>query len=135
MTREQRIKLNKELYNYKQYKQEAKESLCDAFYGGLTLDYSNVRTSGGGGGNGVESRVIRALSDSEKKTRWLWVFEYTLIKYTGEHKDLVMKKKFIEHKDRRRICKECAISQRTYFYWLDELLNTAFMWAEFFKLF
>jgi len=134
MTKEQRTKLNNELYNYTQYKKEAKETLCDAFYGGMTVDYTNVRTSGGGGGNGAESRVIRALSDSERKTRWIYVFEYTLIKYTGEHKDLVMRKKFIDHKPRRQVCKECAISARTYFYWLEEIQSTAFMWAQFFKL-
>lgn len=133
MTNEQRRQLNRELYNYKEYKGKVKETLEDAFYGGLTLDYSNIRVNSSGG-NSAENRMIKALSDSERMSLWIRVFEFTLIKYTGEHKDLVLRKKYIEGKKKYQICREAAISPRTYDYWISELLEVAFRWARIFKV-
>ena len=134
MTNDQRKQINREFYNYKEYKGKVKETLSDAFYGGLNFNYANVRVDGSTGNN-VENRVIKALSDSERMALWVRVFEFTLIKYTDEHKDNLLKKKYIDGKGKYQICRELAISPRTYDYWISDLTETAFRWARFFKLF
>ncbi len=134
MTNDQRRQINREFYNYKEYKSQVKETLADAFYGGLNFNYSNVRVSSSPG-NTAENRVIKALSDSERMALWVRVFEFTCIKFSWEHKDNVLKKKYIEGKGKYLICHEMAISPRTYDYWMSDITETAFRWAKFFKLF
>lgn len=134
MANAQRRQINREFYNYTDYKTRVNETLADAFYGGLNFNYSNVRVNSSAG-NTAENRVIKALSDSERMALWVRVFEFTCIKYSWEHKDNILKKKYIEGKGKYQICRELSISPRTYDYWLTEILETAFRWARFFKLF
>lgn len=134
MTSEQKRRINSEFYNYAAYKNEVNVTLEEAMYSGTTVDYSNVRVSGGGGTNGVENRTVKAISDTQKKSLWTTVFEYTLIKYTGEHKDRLLKMKYIERCSRRQICGRLHIGTATYHRWLDEALETAYMWCKFLKI-
>lgn len=133
MTNEQKKQLNRELYNYQVYKGKVKDAHEDAFYGGLTVDYSNIRVSGSVG-NTAENRVIKALSDSERMSLWIQVFEYTLIKYTGEYKDRLIRMKYIDQCSRRQICGKLHIGTATYHRWLDEILETAYMWSRNLKI-
>lgn len=128
MTSEQKRQVNKELYNYQAYKGKVKDAREDAFYGGLTIDYSNIRVNSSVG-NTAENRVIKALSDSELMLLWIRVFECTLIKYTGEYKDRLMRMKYIDQCSRRQICGKLHIGTATYHRWLDEILETAYMWS------
>lgn len=133
MTSEQKRQLNRELYNYQVYKGKVKDAREDAFYGGLTIDYSNIRVSSSTG-NTAENRLIKALSDSELMLLWIRVFECTLIKYTGEYKDRLMRMKYIDQCSRRQICGKLHIGTATYHRWLDEILETAYMWSRNLKI-
>lgn len=134
MTSEQRKTIEREFYKCDVYKNEVKETLDGAIYSGATVDYSTVRVSGGGGTNGVENRVVKALSESQQKSLWVQVFNYTLIKYTGEYKDRLIRMKYIEKCSRRSICGKLHIGTATYHRWLDEILETAYMWCRNLKI-
>lgn len=134
MTHEQKMLINSEFYNCDAYKREVKDTLDGAIFAGTTVDYSSLRVSGGGGTNGVENRVIKALTDSQHKSLWLQVFNYTLIKYTGEYKDRLIRMKYIEGCSRRQICGKLHIGTATYHRWLDEILETAYMWCRNLKI-
>lgn len=60
---------------------------------------------------------------------WKAVFENTLKKFKWEREELVMKKRFIEKKQRYNICRELQIPKRTYYLYLNRIYETAFMWA------
>lgn len=49
------------------------EFLSDAFE-----NAAEALKPGGGGANGVENCVVKALSDSQQKSLWVKVFNYTL---------------------------------------------------------
>lgn len=134
MTREQKRLINSEFYKYNEYKSEVKATLEGAIYSGTTVDYSSLRVSGSGGTNGVENRVVKALTDSQQKSLWVQVFNYTLIKYTGEYKDRLIQMKYIDHCSRRQICCRLHIGTATYHRWLDEVIETAYMWCRNLKI-
>lgn len=134
MTNEQKRLINREFYKYDAYSSEVNATLENAVFSGTTVDYSKLRVSGGEGGNGVENRVIKALSDSQQKSLWVQVFNYTMIKYTGEYKDRLIRMKYIEGCSRRQICGRLHIGTATYHRWLDEILETAFMWCKNLKI-
>lgn len=134
MTNEQKRLINSEFYKCDTYQSEVKATLDGAIYSGTTVDYSSLRVSGGGGSNGVENRVIKALNDSQYKSLWVQVFNYTLIKYTGEYKDRLIRMKYIERCSRRQICGKLHIGTATYHRWLDEILETAYMWCRNLKI-
>lgn len=134
MTSEQKRLINSEFYKCDGYQSEVKATLDGAIYSGTTVDYSSLRVSGGGGANGVENRVIKALNDSQHKSLWVQVFNYTLIKYTGEYKDRLIRMKYIERCSRRQICGKLHIGTATYHRWLDEILETAYMWCRNLKI-
>lgn len=134
MTSEQKRLINNEFYKCDAYQSEVKETLDAAVYSGTTVDYSGLRVSGGGGTNGVENRVIKALTDTQRKSLWVQVFNCTLIKYTGEYKDRLIRMKYIERCSRRQICVKLHIGTATYHRWLDEILETAYMWCRNLKI-
>lgn len=66
-------------------------------------------------------------SDDEQ---WRSVFDNTIKKYKWDREEQVMKKLFIEKKKIYNICKELCIGERTYYYHLRQIYETAFMWAK-----
>lgn len=135
MTSEQKRLINSEFYKCDAYQSEVKGTLDVAIYSGTTVDYSGLRVSGGGCTNGVENRVVKAIADTRCKSLWVQVFNYTLIKYTGEYKDRLIRMKYIERCSRRQICGRLHIGTATYHRWLDEILETAYMWCKNLKIF
>lgn len=133
MTKQQRKIIEREFYRYKWNKVQAENyAVCAVAYDSKAPDGERVKA---GGGNANEQLIIRAIFDQERMLGWCKVFEYTLIKFKGEHKDKLMQKRYIEKKGILRTCIDIGISRATYFYWLEDILNTAYLWAREFKLF
>lgn len=133
MTKEQRNIIEREFYRYKWNKRECNNNAVIAVaYDSSAPDGERVKTSGG---NKQEHLVIRAIYKTERLSGWCTVFEKTLEKFKWEHKDKLMQKRYIERKGIYRTCEEIGICRATYFYWLEEILQTAFLWAKELKLF
>lgn len=135
MTGEQRKLINSKFYCYEAYKQQVKSALDDAIYSGTTTDYSKMHVSSVSGVNGVENYIIKTISDCEQKSLWVKAFDYTLIKYTGEYKDSLIKMKYLGKCSRKQICSKLHIGTATYNRWLNEILETAYMWCRNLKIF
>lgn len=133
MTKEQRRTIEREFYRYKWNKRECENyAVCAVAYDSKAPDGERVKTSGG---NANEQLVIRAIYETERMRGWVTVFEKTLEKFKWEHKDKLMQKRYIERKGIWRTCDEVGISRATYFYWLEDIIQTAFLWACELKLF
>lgn len=129
MTKAQRRQIERELYNYKANKQVASEYVALHALDGFAVDYSKERVQSSSG-NGVENNLISAISKEETAYKWCIVFQKTMDKYRWELKDELMRKKYIEKKGKRMICYELSLPDSTYFYWLNEIVFTAYKWAK-----
>lgn len=133
MTNQQRKIIEREFYRYKWNKRESENYAVTAIaYNSAAPDGERIKTSAG---NKNEQLIIRAIYDQERMRDWCKVFEYTLIKFKGEYKDKLIEKRYVERKGIWRTCDEIGICRATYFYWLEEILQAAFLWAKEFKLF
>lgn len=134
MNKSQRRQIEREFYNYKNNKQMAAEYVASHALDGFAVDYSRdrVQTSYN---NGTENKIIGAICKEETAYKWCVVFQKTMDKFRWEQKDILMRKKFIDKKSWISICSEIGIERRTYFYWLEEILFTAYLWADYFNLF
>ena len=137
MTNEQKKIIEREFYRYKENKQAAGRFIDDYVSRQLATDYSRDRVNGTGM-NGVENGVISAISKDAatgaRARKWAIVYEKTHDKYFCEGKDKLMDLRFKEKKSVYSVCEELHIERRTYFYWLNEILNTAYMWAQTFNI-
>ncbi len=132
MTSEQRKTIEREFYKYKFNKRTCSNyAVCAVAYDSSVPDGERVKSSSG---NRNEQLVIRAIYDQERMRAWCTVFEKTQDKFRWEHKDELMRKKYIERKKPYRICDELSIADRTYHYWHNQVLEVAFMWAKELKL-
>lgn len=132
MTNQQKKIIEKEFYRYKENKKAGGQFLDDFVARQLASTCGKDRVKGTGE-NGIESGIIAAI-DKETVSgaiarKWAIVYEKTRDKYFCEGKDKLMQKVFQERKSVFRVCSEIGIQRRTYFYWLDEILNTAKLWA------
>lgn len=133
MTKQERRQIEREFFNYKSNREQAAEFVASSALSGFAIDYSHERVQTSSG-NSVERSVITAISKEERLWKWCLVFEKTLDKYRWEQKDKLILKKYIERKPRWRICMELCVAERTYHMWLNEILETAYMWATEFEL-
>ncbi len=128
MTKQQRKMIEREFYRYKWNKQEVENYTVTAVaYDSSAPDGERVKTSSV---NNQEQLVIRAIYETERLRGWCMVFEKTLEKFKWEQKDKLMQKRYIEKKSVWRTCEEIGISRATYFYWLEDILQVACLWAK-----
>lgn len=128
MTRQERRQIEREFFNYKSNREQAADYVASSALNGFAIDYSHERVQASSG-NSVERSLINAISKEERLYRWCVVFQKTLDKYRWEQKDKLIIKKYIERKPRWRICMELSLAERTYHHWLEDILQTAYLWA------
>lgn len=133
MTRQERKRIEDEFFNYKSNRDKAANYVASSAFDGFAIDYSHERVKSSGG-NSVERALINAISEEERLWKWCLVFEKTLDKYRWEQKDKLIIKKYIDRRPRWHICLDLALSERTYHRWLDDILDTAYLWAKEFAL-
>lgn len=128
MTKQQRKTIESEFYRYEWNKKHADNyAVATVAYNSSDHDGERFKASKG---NTMEQLVIRSIYDQERIRSWVTVFDMTIEKFKWEQKDELMQKRYIERKGIWRTCDEIGISRATYFYWLDEILRVAFMWAK-----
>lgn len=128
MTKQQRKTIEREFYRYKWNKTQVDNYAVTAVaYNSSVPDGECVKTSNG---NTAEQLVIRAIYETERMRGWVSVFDKTLEKFKWEQKDKLMLKRYIERKGIWRTCDEIGISRATYFYWLEDILQVAYLWAK-----
>ena len=128
MTKTERRQIEREFFNYKSNREQAATYVASSAFNGFAIDYSHERVHSSAG-NSVERAMINAISKEERAYKWCVVFQNTLDKYRWEQKDRLILKKYIERKPRWRICEELALAEKTYHRWLNDILETAHMWA------
>ena len=134
MTKEQRKIIEKEFYNYPQNCALAAEYVATQALAKMGLDYSNERVKSSNG-NSVESSVIKSVDEAERLYKWCKVFENTLDRFRWTQKDKMMHMRYLDRNHEECICGVIGIERRTYFYWVEEVLQVAYLWAEELKLF
>lgn len=133
MNKSQRRQIEREFYNYKNNKQMAAEYVASHALDGFAVDYSRERVQSSYN-NGTENKIIGAICKEETAYKWCVVFQKTMDKFRWELKYDLMRKRYIEKQSPNRTCYEIRIGRRTYDYWVDEILVSAFLWADYFGL-
>lgn len=125
--------IEREFYNYRENKKRATEYVATSAFKGLGVDYSAPRVIISST-NGVEKRMIRMVAEEERLYRWCLVFEKTMNHFFGEQKDELMRRRYIEREKDLETCFAIGIERRTYYYWVNDILNIARRWAKEYNL-
>lgn len=80
--------------------------------------------------NTTEDILIRNIDEANRLTGWVKVVDYTIIKYTGEYKDKLIKALFFDKLPINCISRRLHIGRRTIFRWKDEILLSAETYAK-----
>ena len=128
MTKQQRKQIEREFYNYKLNRDKAASYVASHAYDGFGVDYSALRVKSSHG-NVPERTLINALGEEERAWKWCVVFQKTMDRFRWTQKDELMRRRYIEKESEVKTCMAVGIERRTYFYWLNELLDVAFLWA------
>lgn len=133
MTKQQRKKIEREFYNYENMRNECAEYMAERAVAGLGVDFSGerVKTSRV---NTTEDKVVKTVDEYERMYKWCLVYEKTLERFKWTLKDKLMQMRYIDKNHQVCICDVIGISDRTLRYWVEEILQVAFMWAEEYKL-
>lgn len=133
MTKQQRKKIEREFYNYENMRNECAEYMAERAIAGLGVDFSGerVKTSRV---NTTEDKVVKTVDEYERMYKWCLVYEKTLERFKWTLKDKLMQMRYIDKNHQVCICDVIGISDRTLRYWVEEILQVAFMWAEEYKL-
>lgn len=133
MTKQQRKTIEREFYNYEKNRNEAADYISSRALARIGVDYSRERVKSSNG-NSVEESVIKTVDEYERMYKWCLVYEKTLDRFRWTLKDKLMQMRYIDRNHEVCICDVIGISDRTVRYWVDEILNVAFMWAQEFNL-
>lgn len=132
MTNQQKKTIEREFYRYRENKEIAGNFLDDFVAKQLAANYGKDRVHGTGL-NGVENNMVTAIdkdaASGARARKWAIVYEKTRDKYFCEGKDKLMQLRFQDKRSVFQVCQKLHIERRTYFYWLDEVLQTAKLWA------
>lgn len=134
MTRQQRKEIEREFYNYARNRQQAAQFVSSHAFDHFGVDYTSERVKSSTG-NSTERSVIRMIDEADRMWRWCLVFEKTLERFRWDQKDKLMRMKYIERKKPTAICSIIGIGRSTYFYWMEEIRQIAYLWALDLKLF
>lgn len=129
MTRQQRKEIERQFYNYEQNRNACAEYMAERALSKLGVDYSHerVKTSPG---NKTEDDVIDTVDKYETMYRWCLVYEKTLDRFRWTLKDKLMQMRYIDRNSECCILDQIGIERRTYFYWVEDILQVAFLWAQ-----
>lgn len=129
MTKAQRKEIEREFYNYEQNRNACAEYFADKAVAGLGVDYSRerVKTSCR---NSAEELVVKAVDEYEKMYKWCLVYEKTLDRFRWTLKDKLMQMRYIDKNHELCILDQIGIERRTYFYWVEDILQVAYLWAQ-----
>lgn len=129
MTRQQRKTIEREFYGYIENRDKAAAHISERALEGFETDFSEPRVKSSPKGNAMEARAISIISESVRAWNWCKVFEKTLERFKWTQKDELMRRRYIKRETDTATCMSICIERRTYYYWLNEILDTAFMWA------
>ncbi len=133
MTKQQRKMIEREFYNYEKNRNEAADYISSRALARMGVDYSRERVKSSNG-NFVEESVINAVDKYERLYKWCLVYEKTFDSFRWTLKDKLMQMRYIDKNHDVCICDVIGISDRTVRYWVEEILQVAFMWAQEFNL-
>lgn len=129
MTKQQRRMIEREFYNYEQNRNACAEYFAERAVSGLSVDYSRerVKTSPQ---NRTEENIVKTIDEYEKMYKWCLVYEKTLDRFRWTLKDKLMQMRYIDKNHELCILDQIGISRATYFYWVEDVLQVAFLWAQ-----
>lgn len=134
MTKEQRKRIETEFYRYEQNRNKAANFISDRALAGMGVDYSKERVKSSNG-NSVEESVVKTVDDYMRMYKWCLVYEKTLERFKWTLKDKLMQMRYIDRNHEVCICDVIGIERRTYYYWVEEVLQIAYQWAKELELF
>lgn len=128
MKRKTRKKIERAFYCYYENKTLETDYVLNCAEFGLIPNYGKpaVKSSVSGG---REESICRAIDIHELAYRWARVVENTLIKYHGTVQERLICGRYFARKEITRLTVELGISERTLYRWLDEIRETAYLWA------
>jgi hypothetical protein len=114
--------------NYEKLKKEAAEYLANLATNGIATNWEHIGHGRGGYYNPTEKKALKACEN--EKLKWCYVVEKTLRHYQEQEQDgrgkaELIRQLFFEKKSPFSIMINLHIQERTYYYWLDEIITYA----------
>jgi hypothetical protein len=121
MTEEIKRLIKKAFYNYLANKNTAAEYISDHAEDGFAIDYTRIPVHVSG--NSQENRMIKMLSEEEKKYRWCRVVEKTIDYFYMEdcRRDDFIRYRFFQYLTFQQIAQKMYIDESTAKRWINEV--------------
>ncbi len=134
MTRKQRNTIEHEFFNYRKNRDKAASYVSSHAFDVFSVDYAEPRVNVSAG-NIAEERIVRMITEEDRAYRWCIVYQKTLERFYWSHKDALMRRRYEQGEHCLATCDALHISERTYYFWLEEILTVASLWAQTLKIF
>lgn len=112
-------------YNYSELKKSAEEYILDVAESQMAVSYDKLPVQSSNS-NSVERAVINGI-DKNTAYKWCKVVEQTIEHFTGTGKDTLVRLKYFEKKRNWDIANRLYISDTSVKYWLNDILQYAFV--------
>lgn len=134
MTRQQRKAIEREFFRYKENRAKAATAASEAAYAEFRRGLAETRVKSSPVGNTTENRIIKLLGEEDLAWRWCVVFEKTAEHFLAEQKDELMRRRYLGREHYLITCNALCLSVSTYFYWVEQIIQVAFRWAQELKI-
>ena len=112
-------------------KQQSAEYIVELAESGTTPMYGAIG-SRASPGNPTESKGIKAAEHNDML--WCKVVEHTMTAFRWDIEYELIKMFYFEKKSRARVCERLGVSERTFTYWTENIMNYAYQWVQEYKL-
>jgi len=117
--------------NYDTLKEQGADYIVTLAEQGITPMYGAVG-SRASPGNPTESKGIKAAEHNDML--WCKVVENTMTAFRWDMEYELIKMFYFEKKSRTRVCERLGVSERTFTYWTENIMNYAYQWVQEYKL-
>ena len=133
MKKEERKKIEKAFFNYKEYMAQGVISTVEWAESNMAVDYSKVAVQTSPS-NYKEEKLCEVIDQKIDTYRWSLVVEKVLDMHKFDAKSKFIRKHYFDKKNIYQVCYDIGICERTYKYWKEEIIEDAYLWAKEYKL-
>lgn len=122
-------KIEYAFYNYSELLKKSAEEVVNLAYRNIAISYDKVAVKSSTRLS-MQDKICALIDKTSIYYRWAMVVEKTIEHFAWDIRKELIIKKYFENQNRYIIVIDLGISDRTYDYWIEEILKIAHLWAK-----
>jgi hypothetical protein len=128
MDKNVRHKIEYAFYNYDKLRDSSAKELVDLAYKDIAVSYDKPAVQSSGGKT-MQDKICALIDKTSENYRWAMVVEKTIEHFAWDCKKQLIIEKYFKKENRYKIAQNIGMSDRTFDYWLEDILTLAYRWA------